>query len=383
MPAEAQPNSVCRSAAPPVIGTLDWAAELSAMLNSEEWGRLVQAVAAETPGGGPCVSALLQRAAKGMQSACAQLRRQPPPQQAVAGAGEGAAAAGAGLGSAASVSGRGAAAAAALVEVVQSVTWEKLHSGSWHEVPLAWRDAHSAACILAAAAADTGLAALPVAPVPAQPASPQQQAAGSTSMKAQAVAEATAEPAAASAAAQSTRAAEALRHLDMAAMMGGPLLRPAVDPLTSALMRRWQRLQPPRPRTQHSQPPPPPSPPQQGATEGRGGGQAPRAAKRARAVIAALAGGELPEPGAVAAGPGVPRAPGSTTLPIWSLGPRGRVLPEEHLPSLESFWARYMSCGEPCVIAGGRPRLAVQAAGGWRLRPALPMLPADRAGVES
>jgi hypothetical protein len=105
---------------------------------------------------------------------------------------------------------RNLAAAAGLLAALEAVCWEKLHLGTWREVAPAWRDAYALACLLAAARA---LAAPGAAAPDGGP------------------------PAAA--------AAAALRHLDLAALMGGPRLRALVDAAAADAQARWGALQPP------------------------------------------------------------------------------------------------------------------------------------------
>jgi lysine-specific demethylase 8 len=179
----------------------------------------------------------------------------------------------------------GAPAARQLVEALQAVTWEKLHLGTWSEVVVEWRDAYSLACLLAALEAlreGKGEAAHEGAPPLAQLAlGPVQRA---------------------------------LRQLDLAALMGGPLLRPLVDALIEDLHQRWRALQP--------------------AAAAPDDGAAP-----------------LRDDDFAAAGPRAAPPPGS-------LGPRGGPVPLLDLPSLERFAAELMPGGPGGGLHGAPARLA-------------------------
>lgn len=284
-----------QAAAAPAPGApaVAWQEEAEALRSSSEWQSLLADLAAAP--GGPSVAALLRRAAA--QAA------QP------GGAGGG-----------------GGGSPSRLAEAVQQASWEKLHSGDWHTVAVAWRDAYAAACILAAAAGLPGRGE-------------EQEEAGEGGGAGAGAAEAAGEAAGLS---------SALWHLDMAAIMGGPLLRPRIDALIARLQRRWQALhgaavwQPAGSR----QPPG-----ERGAEGGSSSGGEP-AAKRPRyggaedrAAVAAAA--------AAAAGD-------AALLPPGSLGPRGTPVPVAELPSLEAFWRDYMSTGTPVVVTGER------ASASWR-----------------
>eukprot|EP00887_Chlorella_sp_A99_P001766 scaffold19.g1766.t1 len=304
-----------------MAASINWARELGAVAGSEEWEQLLAGLATETPGGGPAIAALLSRAAAGLRREC---QRQRPGAE--------------GGGSRMPSEDAARPACLLLVEAAQAACWEKLHSGSWHEVGLSWRDAYSAACILAAAAADCSLV----------------QCRGSVAergLEGAAAAEGPAERGAAGGAgAAADRAAEALRHLDMAAMMGGPLLRPAVEPLIDGLQQRWQGLQEqleaarggPRQQAQQRPSTAPFEEDEQLPKRAKGGAGPP--APHVAPGPAPAANGS----GGAGAWPGA----GGIALPPGSLGPRGTLLSAEELPSLEAFWRDYMSPQQPCMITG-------------------------------
>jgi lysine-specific demethylase 8 len=110
--------------------------------------------------------------------------------------------------------------AESLVAALQAAAWEKLHLGTWRGVALVWRDAYSLACLLAAV---------------------EQLRPGSGDGAALPRDDDGAESGFVGAAAE--RLGSALRHLDLAALMGGPLLRPLVDAVIADLQAAWrQRL---------------------------------------------------------------------------------------------------------------------------------------------
>lgn len=265
------------------VAAVDWQQQVAALCGSEEWQSLLADLAAAP--GGPTVAVLLRRAAVAAAAAVQ---------------------AGSGVDS-------GGGGTARLAEVVQQVAWEKLHTGNWHAVPLVWRNAYAAACILAAAAG-----------LPGRGSNDEQQA------------QQQAEPGGGEAAALGA----ALWHLDMAAIMGGALLRLRVDALIDALQRRWQALH----GVAAWQP-------QAAAPQDQAGGDSDSEppAKRAR--------GAAPGGAAPAAAPVVATAAaGAAALPPGSLGPRGTPVPEAELPSLEAFWRDFMSPGRPVVVTGERAR---------------------------
>ena len=171
-----------QAAAAVAAAAAEAAAEVVSGLAGSERLRGLELELEQVPGGGRPVARLLRAAFR-----------------------ESARAAGGGGGGGGQTSSAGA--APGLAAAVQEAAWEKLHSGSWHEVPAVWRDAYTAACLLAAAAA---LAA----------AGPEGDAAA---------------PGAAP-------LASALRQLDLGALMGGRLLRPEVDALVDSLQEQWWQL---------------------------------------------------------------------------------------------------------------------------------------------
>lgn len=294
----------------------DWRQEVAALQGSSEWQELLADLAAAP--GGPSVAALLRRAAAAAAAAAA------------------ASAHGSGSGTGRS----------RLAEAVQQVAWEKLHSGDWHTVAVVWRDAYAAACILAAAA---GLPGGGEAPGGSQPGT--GQAAGQQHGEAAATSEAAAAQGAAPA--EAAALAAALWHLDMAAIMGGALLRPLVDSLIHRQQRRWQQLhgagkwQPPagqRPVAAGSQEP------QAAAGAGEGCAQPPAKRRRQEGEGAPTAAAEEATAAAAAA---AARAADAALLPPGSLGPRGTPVAIAELPSLEAFWRDYMSTDTPVVVTGG------------------------------
>lgn len=309
---------------------VDWQEVVAALQGGDEWAQLMTDL--EGTPGGPSVAALLRRAA------------------AIAAAGVLCSAAldgtrGAAAGGAA---GAGSGGTGRLAEAVQQVAWEKLHTGDWHTVAVVWRDAYVAACILAAASG------LPGRQDDAEDAGSWLEAAASAAAGAaagQQRGERRAEAAAAAAGGQLERQRErqgeaavlaaALWHLDMATIMGGPLLRRLVDALIDALQRRWQALHSSAARVgkQHRQEQEQSAGQQGDEAGGQEGGEQP-AAKRPR-----IAAGAAPAGGGAAAGD-------AELLPPWSLGPRGVPVATSHLPSLEAFWRDYMSTETPVVISG-------------------------------
>lgn len=358
------------TAAPVTLApAVDWCQVVAALQGSDEWAQLLGDLAGIP--GGPSVAALLRLAV--------------------------ARAAAAGPGSAGGAAGGGR---ERLAEVVQQVAWEKLHTGDWHVVAVAWRDAYAAACVLAAAA---GL-----------PARQEGQQAAPAAPPADADAASNARPGSGPHAEQQGEAAAlaaALWHLDMAAIMGGPLLRPLVDALIEELQQRWQALhggaaaaaaaagtaemkeqgwaeqpagseaggeqageQPAakRARTAGGEAAPPDGAAPAIAAAAPGGNTAgaapagtaaaagtaePAAAARTAGKAAAAAAAETARTEATAgtagaAAPAGTAAAEAALLPPWSLGPRGSPVAAAELPSLEAFWRDYMSQGTPVVISG-------------------------------
>ncbi|KAI3424756.1 hypothetical protein D9Q98_008145 [Chlorella vulgaris] len=339
--------------APPV----NWQHVVAALQAGNEWQQLLADLTAAA--GGPCVAVLLRRAA------------------AAAAAGQVAAAHG-------GADRGGGGGTARLAEAVQQVAWEKLHCGDWHAVPVLWRDTYAAASILAAAAGLPSRDSSAAAALPATQPLSRELSTGGTAGAAAAAAEggtgATA-AAAAEAAAEAAGLGAALWHLDMAAIMGGPLLRPAVDALVDALQRRWQYL--------HCTAPEPPAQQEAGQQEARqeeevqegaeteqqgGAAEASHAAApppsrpSKRPKLAAHAHAGTPVTGGSGGGPAEAAAPpnsasqpaawppavvpAAVVLPPWSLGPKGSPVAAAHLPSLEAFWRQYMGPGSPAVISG-------------------------------
>ena len=157
-----------------------------------------------------------------------------------------------------------------------------------------------------------------------------------------------------------------LWHLDMATIMGGPLLRPRVDFLIDCLQRRWQALHRsnvPATSVRQQQAAAAPQGWQQArgeagnegvqeAEEGWGEeaageeqGNGPPIKRQRRAGTTAVARAEWQ--GAADAAKGE-----AALLPPCSLGPRGTPVASAELPSLEAFWRHYMSTSTPVVISG-------------------------------
>ena len=298
---------------------VDWQQEVAALRGSAEWQQLLVEELPGTAAGGPSVASLLRRAAAAAEA-------------------HGSSAGGTG-------------GAARLAQVVQQAAWEKLHTGDWHSVPVVWRDAYVAACILAAAA---GL--------------PSRGGGGSGGdssgrQAAEAAPPAAALEAAAAAAAEAAALSAGLWHLDMATIMGGALLRPRVDALIDRLQRRWQALHRSAPATEQQLQR---GDGQEGAAEEESGGQP--AAKRQRGADAAAGEGHV----AMAA---AAEAVEAALLPPWSLGPRGSPVASAELPSLEAFWRHYMSTDTPVVISGEQ--------NGWQSRACRLCWPASALGSRS
>ena len=306
---------------------VDWAGQVAALQGSSEWRELLADLAAAP--GGLSVAALLRRAAGAAAAAAAGAR------SSAAGSG----------GTSSGGSGGTSAGLCRLAEAVQQVAWEKLHSGDWHTVAVVWRDAYAAACILAAAA---GL------PGSGEVSGGDQQSGRDGQDSAAPAAEAGPAQAAGqgAAAAEASALAAALWHLDMAAIMGGPLLRLLVELLIQRLQRRWQQLH----GAAACRPPGKQQAEAQAAIEGvEGGGEQPAKRQRrgggsgvASAAASAAGGGWAAETAAAAA----VRAADAVLLPPGSLGPRGTPVATAELPSLEAFWRDYMSTDTPVVISG-------------------------------
>jgi hypothetical protein len=309
---------------------VDWQEVTAALLGSGEWCQLCSDLAALR--GGPAVAALLRRAAAALCAASA-----------------------ASEGSAGPSHGACPRSAARLAEAVQQVAWEKLHTGDWHAVPLTWRDAYAAACVLAAAAglpapaADLAAAADAASSVaPARPLSDVAAASPAGAAEGAAGAEAAR---GAGQAAELGRAGAALWHLDMAAIMGGPLLRPLLDALIAALQARWQQLHAAAAAAAGAGTAAAAAPQAEAAGE-----QSPGALEPGIAADAAAEEGDGGEGGRAAKRPRCAadscQAGGGAALPPWSLGPRGTPVASAQLPSLEAFWRDYMAPGTPLVISG-------------------------------
>lgn len=306
------PLAVAAAAATAAARAVDLRQEVAALQARAEWRQLLADLGAAP--GGPSVADLLQRAAAAAAAAAGQAEAQGS----VGGVGSG--------GDAGSTS--------RLAEVVQQVAWEKLHTGDWYAVAVVWRDAYAAACILAAAAG-----------LPGGSGRPAQGGIGA------AAAEEAGAAAASSAAAEAAALGAALWHLDMAAIMGGALLRPAVDGLIEALQHRWQAVQRMAAEVeaaaaagaqQQAQP-------ERGGLEERGHGP-PGAEEVEAGGSGALEGRRAKRPRLAA---GSAEAADAALLPPGSLGPRGSPVAAADLPSLEAFWQSHMSAETPVVISGG------------------------------
>jgi len=319
--------------------------------------------------------------------------------------------------------------------------WEKLHTGAWQDAAAAWRDAYALACLACAAAAlraraprpanpagpprapPPDEARLPDAAVPAPAAGgagppPRPSAAAPSGGGLHATGGLAAAPAAAArphgvlaaappqpgtaqlgaahtgtrtgappAAApaerqqdEAGRLAGALRECDLALLMGGPRLRPAVLRAVAALQARWRALGAPgagprasagggaggagdparagkRPRTGHIE--------TAAASRQDGLGAACKGPERGAAAANCSAGGAAGGgAGAGKAGLGQGFGWGDQdageldlcSLPGGALA-AGRALAEEALPSLERFVGAYMCAaggGAPVVITGAR-----------------------------
>ncbi|GAB4821348.1 hypothetical protein N2152v2_008394 [Parachlorella kessleri] len=326
---------------------VDWAGCLGQLGGCEEWAQLHQDLE-QAPGGGAVVGSVMLRALRQVAQQAAGMAGTSAPEQQPGWAPGGRPQCEQALGA---MPGRAQAQRAEqaqrLVAAAQQAAWEKLHSGCWHEVDIVWRDAYSAACLLSAAAAMLWPAAsCPSSALGSQPCGAPAARAAEAGGAFQTLpvdsmvgsgSQGEVGPAAAG-----VRAA--LRELDMAAIMGGPLFRPRVDSLIAQLQAGWQRL----------------------SAQQQAGGQAPagkqQPAQRGAPAAGAVSGGSAPAPGRGAAAMGAPaeeataaaspaaaaaatsrQAGSQVPLPPRSLGPRGTPVPVEELPSLERFWREYMN----------------------------------------
>lgn len=232
---------------------LGWSGVPSHIAGSHEWAAL-KAALLDSPGGGPAVAALAEQLLKthGDTSQDKDLNKDK---------------------------------LSSLGKVLQEVTWEKLHSGIWRDVPDSWRDAYTLACILSAVEV-------------VQHSTVQQEK-------------------------EFNPIGAALRHLDLAALMGGPAFRPLVDALINDVATR-QIIHPPDLHyTSNS---------------------APTEATSSRIFF--LEGNAKPDAGIILGEEKV-----AVALPPGSMGPRGVPVPEENLPSLDTFAAEYLGTS-PVVISG-------------------------------
>lgn len=236
---------------------------LVAALHSQEWASLTQQLRA-LPGGGPAIASLLDRCrAIGAQGHARSLDNDRD------------------TGEPAGHTASRASCAADLCCTVSAALWEKLHLGHWSGVPVAWRDGYAAACVLSASLELQGVCGK------LGPGASSLPGGGADSPQ--------------------RKEERALRQLDMAALMGGPLLRPWVDAAASALAERV------------------------GAD----------ASARKRGRGARQGGGDRlrrPSP--------VPLPPGSLMAPAQPIS----VYPSP--PSLETFWREAMQPGAPVIVQG-------------------------------
>jgi len=190
-----------------------------------------------------------------------------------------------------------------------------------HQPHQAWRDAYSLSTLLVAAAAE---------------ARPLTASLGNTA----ATGTTTSTAASASAAAagyQQQQLAWALKQLDLAAMMGGPRFRPAVDAATAAVERALAARNP-----EQQQPLPAGSP--TAATDPPPG---PAAQPPRRPLVPLLSHHPTPRPPPV-------------TLPPGALSDPSKTIPITQPPSLEAFMGDYM-----LPEGGGRPVVVEGAMDGW------------------
>lgn len=322
---------------------VDWQQEVSELCGSEQWRQLLSDLAGSA--GGPTVAALLQRATAGLLAGF-QGSSCNGGSSRVAAVSPGSSSGGGG--------------SARLAQAVQQVVWEKLHTGDWHAVGVVWRDTYAAACILSAAAGLPGEGSSSSR----QEKDQHQHAEHTAEAAAQATRAGSSAVAALGAAGLATEEAAALSsalwHLDMAAIMGGGLLRRRVDALIASLQRRWQKLhaaaaaasQRQQQRQQLSGPAGEPAAKRQRVGTAAAGGEdeedGSRGAEGSSREGSIRAFHEQREAAAVAAA----AAADAVFLPPWSLGPRGSPIATAHLPSLETFWRDYMSRDTPVVISG-------------------------------
>ena len=202
-----------------------------------------------------------------------------------------------------------------LGKALQEVTWEKLHSGIWRDVSDVWRDAYSLSCILEAAqkvvAANEQINTVSV-PLQLQD---QQREKHDEEEEEES---------------QNKKIlgfTSAVRDLDMAALMGGSAFRPLTDALISDLVTRMNH-----PRNPHL-------------------------LYNSNTVVVPqshtvpLVLEETSDAGIILGEKLSTGSPSFIDLPPGSMGPRGVPIPEEDLPSLDSFAAQYL-CKTPVVITG-------------------------------
>ena len=249
--------------------------------HSQEWASLIQKLRA-LAGGGPAIASLLDRCraigARGDVRSLENDRNTGEP-----------------AGHTASRASR----AADLCYAVSAALWEKLHSGHWSSVPVAWRDGYAAACVLSASLELQGVCGKLG---PGASLSPSDSGGADSAPR---------------------KEERALRQLDMAALMGGPLLRPWVDAAASALAERVGADVSSRKR---------------GRGAAQGGGD------RLRRLSP------------------VPLPPGSLMAPAQPIP----VYPSP--PSLETFWREAMQPGAPVIVQGIAVIRGVGGSRCWRQR---------------
>ncbi|BDA45517.1 Lysine-specific demethylase 8 [Coccomyxa sp. Obi] len=253
------------------------------------------------------------------------------------------------------------------VRIIKEAAWEKLHTGTWKDVHMAWRDLYSLGCLLHCVSSlisldkDSNVAVGQSGTPHASSQSPQADLGDSECM-----AEGR-HPAGSSeciAAEQDTLAA-AMRDLDLAAIMGGLRFRPCVDAAIQMVQERHVQLSRQRTSTtakHHVEGR------QQHASRVEGHSSIDAVSERPRKQRRTVSnGGEHTEDGAVVAPlseglnavlfsencwpkDAIPHA----VLPAGSLQ-HGESVKVVELPSLERFYMDYMCCpggGKPCVITG-------------------------------
>ena len=119
--------------------------------------------------------------------------------------------------------------------------WEKLHTGTWKDVHMAWRDLYSLGCLLHSLSALISPEVVNQAEPPHAKSHPPQADLGASAGECLAEARHPARSSQSVAAEQDTLAA-AMRDLDLAAIMGGLRFRPCVDAAIQMVQERHVQL---------------------------------------------------------------------------------------------------------------------------------------------